>query len=98
MITRRLLILGAGVSVLADLLVERQHSSLEACPGYSASNVQNDGSKVTANLALAGIACNVYGEDLTDLRLEVEYQTGTLLHVSQQDATVDENFSGTVAC
>jgi alpha-glucosidase len=76
MFTKGLLVLGTALPAFAGPLAKRQSSSLDACPGYSASNVQNDGSRVTADLALAGEACNVYGEDLTDLRLEVEYQTG----------------------
>jgi len=76
MITKGLLVLGSAIPALAGALVERQSSSLASCPGYTASNVQDDGSKVTADLALAGTACNVYGDDLTDLKLEVEYQTG----------------------
>jgi hypothetical protein len=78
MITKGLLALGTAVPALAGSLVQRQSSSLEGCPGYTASNLQDDGSRVTADLSLAGAACNVYGEDLTDLKLEVEYQTGTL--------------------
>lgn len=66
-------LLGAA---LASDLTKRQSGSLDNCPGYTATNVQDEGGRVTANLALAGTACNVYGDDLTDLRLEVEYQTG----------------------
>ena len=76
MIAKGLLVLGSALPALAGSLAKRQTSSLDNCPGYSASNVQDSGSKVTATLALAGTACNVYGDDLTDLRLEVEYQTG----------------------
>jgi alpha-glucosidase len=76
MITKGLFALGAAVPALASSLVQRQSSSLEGCPGYTASNLQNDGSRVTADLTIAGTACNVYGDDLTDLKLEVEYQTG----------------------
>ena len=47
-----------------------------ACPGYAASNVQKTDSGLTADLKLAGAACNAYGDDLTDLKLTVEYQTG----------------------
>ena len=46
------------------------------CPGYRASNVVTTDSTVTADLTLRGTACNVYGTDLTDLQLVVEYQTG----------------------
>ncbi|OAL46330.1 alpha-glucosidase-like protein [Pyrenochaeta sp. DS3sAY3a] len=86
MLTKGLVVLGAALPAFATSVVKRQTSSLESCPGYTASNVQNTGSKVTANLALAGTACNVYGEDLTDLRLEVEYQTQDRLHVKIYDA------------
>lgn len=76
MFAKGLLVLGSAVPALTSSLVERQSSSLESCPGYTASNVQDNGSRVTADLALAGTACNVYGDDLTELKLEVEYQTG----------------------
>ena len=47
------------------------------CPGYKATNVQkNGGSIVSADLTLAGAACNVYGTDLDNLVLQVEYETG----------------------
>jgi len=72
------LVLGLALPTFSSVLVRRQTSSLANCPGYSASNVQDDGSRVTADLSLAGVACNVYGDDLTDLRLEVEYQTSEL--------------------
>lgn len=49
---------------------------LDSCPGYKASNFVSTGSTLTADLTLAGPACNVYGTDLTDLKLVVEYQTG----------------------
>lgn len=48
------------------------------CPGYKASNVQQTDSSVTADLTLAGTACNIYGKDLTDLKFLAEYQTGIL--------------------
>jgi alpha-glucosidase len=77
MLTTGLLVLGAALPALGGSLSTRQSSSLEACPGYTASNIKDDGSRVTADLSLAGTACDVYGKDLTDLKLEVEYQTGT---------------------
>jgi hypothetical protein len=48
------------------------------CPGYSASNVETTDGGMTADLTLAGDACNAYGKDLHDLKFMVEYQTGTL--------------------
>jgi alpha-glucosidase len=56
------------------------HSSskdLSDCPGYSASNVKYIHNGLTADLKLAGDACNVYGTDIEDLTLTVEYQAGT---------------------
>lgn len=49
---------------------------LSSCPGYTASDVTHTDSGLTASLTLAGDACNVYGYDLPDLTLSVEYQTG----------------------
>lgn len=46
------------------------------CPGYRASDVQTTANGLTANLQLAGEACNIYGTDLPNLTLTVEYQTG----------------------
>jgi alpha-glucosidase len=39
-----------------------------------------------ADLSLAGEACNVFGADLPDLKLEVEYQTSERLHVKIKDS------------
>ena len=52
--------------------------TVDECPGYKAVNVRKCGSTVTADLTLAGPACNVYGDDIPDLKLLVEYQTGKL--------------------
>lgn len=46
------------------------------CPGYRASNVQQSDQGLTATLQLAGDPCNVYGPDVHNLALTVEYQTG----------------------
>jgi alpha-glucosidase len=54
------------------------HAQSSSCPGYTASNVQATDSGLTAQLSLAGEACNTYGTDLQNLTLLVEYQTGTL--------------------
>lgn len=53
---------------------------LSACPGYKASNVKTTGSGITADLSLAGTACNAYSDDLDDLTLTVEYQSGRAIH------------------
>lgn len=51
-------------------------SQLDSCPGYKASNVKQLGQRLTADLDLAGDACNIYGTDLPNLKLLVEAQTG----------------------
>ena len=52
--------------------------SVSDCPGYQVSNYQTSGNSITADLTLAGTACNVYGNDITNLKLLVEYQSRSL--------------------
>jgi alpha-glucosidase len=54
-------------------------ASIDDCPGYTASNVVETDGKLTADLTLSGSACNLYGTDLTELKLLVEYQTSLYL-------------------
>lgn len=54
-------------------------SAVDSCPGYTATNVITQGPNLTANLILAGPACNAYGPDIEQLLLEVTYETGTTL-------------------
>jgi hypothetical protein len=66
-------------SLVGVLIPERRHSpphSKDGCPGYAASNIAFSFHGMTADLTLAGPTCNTYGDDLEDLKLEVEYQTG----------------------
>lgn len=51
------------------------------CPGYQASNVQRTQYGFTASLSLAGKACNVYGNDVDELTLTVQYQSSDRLSV-----------------
>ena len=72
-----LLFLAATASAAA--LVPRATSpgaALATCPGYKAPNVKETDTGLTAELSLAGDACDVYGTDLEDLILEVSYDTG----------------------
>lgn len=46
------------------------------CPGYKASNIEETDFGLTADFTLAGDACDIFGTDIEDLRLIVEYQTG----------------------
>ena len=67
-----LLLIGASAAVA-------QTADLDSCPGYNAQNVQTNGASITADLSLAGTACNVYGNDTQSLKLEVTYETGAFL-------------------
>lgn len=62
-------------------------ASIDRCPGYKASNVERSDGKITADLTLAGDECNVYGYDLKDLRLLVEYQSSKHNMISECDVT-----------
>lgn len=52
------------------------------CSGYRATRIDVDDSGLTAQLALLGDACNIYGTDVDRLNLTVEYQAKTRLHVN----------------
>jgi alpha-glucosidase len=45
------------------------------CPGYTASNVERSEHGFSASLTLAGDPCNVYGTDIEDLTLTVQFQS-----------------------
>lgn len=49
---------------------------LDACPGYDAVNIAASDGALTADLHLRGAKCNVFGQDVTTLRLQVTYETG----------------------
>lgn len=57
---------------LAATLTRR--AEVDSCPGYTASNVVEKDSTLTADLTLAGDACNAYSDDIKNLKLLVEYQ------------------------
>ncbi|KAK0099335.1 hypothetical protein ONS96_008563 [Cadophora gregata f. sp. sojae] len=82
------LVLASSVSGAAVSTSRRQAegATRESCPGYVASDVQQTGTGLTANLNLAGEACNVYGTDVPELKLIVNYDTESRLHVKIEDA------------
>ncbi|KAJ9298850.1 CAZyme family GH31 [Paecilomyces variotii] len=83
---RRITFLLPFLSWAAALAVNHTSLPLEQCPGYKAFNVKNSGNTLTVDLKLAGKPCNTYGIDIKDLKLKVEYQTDTRLHVLIYDA------------
>lgn len=74
--------LAASAAVEVAAVEERQVNAISTfaqlgnCPGYTASNVKQKGSSFTADLKLAGAACNGYGKDIESLTLTVTYETG----------------------
>lgn len=83
MVGSQLLALGLLAISFASAALPRQDaegtstsSSLATCPGYKASKVKTSSTGLTAELTLAGTACNVYGTDLKDLVLQVTYESG----------------------
>lgn len=69
-----------------DAEPELYTKDLSSCPGYVATKHWETKSGFYADLKLAGEACNLYGQDLHDLKLEVEYQTESRLHVKILDS------------
>jgi len=76
----------AGVEDLDGPGTDLYDKDLSTCPGYIATNQHETRSGFYADLSLAGEACNVFGTDLPDLKLEVEYQTSERLHVKIKDS------------
>lgn len=70
-----------GQNVLSNIYDPKAVNPQTVCPGYKASNMVNTSHGLTANLTLAGTACNVYGTDIENLRLTVEYQSEDRLHI-----------------
>ncbi|KAG8901775.1 hypothetical protein FRB99_005113 [Tulasnella sp. 403] len=80
------LLLAATTATASVILANRQAVTVDACPGYSAKNVTSGKGTLSADLTLAGTACNAYGPDLTDLKLTVTYENANRIHVKIVDA------------
>ncbi|KAF9265982.1 alpha-glucosidase [Marasmius fiardii PR-910] len=90
MLTRRWAKALSAFAAICGTFVQAEYvdpARLDSCPGYNAVNVttSNDGRTITADLVLAGTACNVFGEDLQRLRLQVEYQGDNRIHLKIDD-------------
>ena len=70
-----------GAPILPNILDPQAKNPQSMCPGYKASNVKRNAYGLTANLALAGKACNVYGDDVDSLQLSVQYQSADRVKV-----------------
>ncbi|KAF5391185.1 hypothetical protein D9757_003120 [Collybiopsis confluens] len=56
------------------------------CPGYSLHTLQESNTGLTAQLSLAGPACNAFGTDYQNLTIQVTYETDTRLRVRIADS------------
>lgn len=65
-----------SVRSLAGTAMALSARDITSCPGYTVTGLSHSANSITANLQLAGTACNVNGTDLNSLQLLVEYQTG----------------------
>lgn len=70
-----------GKNVLPNINDPEAVDPQTVCPGYKASDVRTTESGFTAYLDLAGAPCNVYGNDVEHLTLDVEFQADDRLHV-----------------
>jgi alpha-glucosidase len=68
-------------SVTPNVLDTTAPNAQNVCPGYKASNVKETSDGLIADLTLAGNECNVYGNDISELVLSVEYQSKERLSV-----------------
>lgn len=82
-----------GLPVLPNINDPQAANAQDVCPGYTASNVVRTPYGLTADLSLAGSACNVYGTDVEALNLTVEYQSSDRLHIEITPAYVDSSNS-----
>lgn len=73
-----------GQPVLPNIQDPQAVDVQTVCPGYTASNVQTSDTGLTANLDLAGPNCSVYGNDVQNLTLTVEYQDTGRLNIQIQ--------------
>jgi alpha-glucosidase len=73
--------LNLAPSVTPNIANPNAPDAQKLCPGYKAANVVNSDNTITADLSLAGLACNAYGNEIPDLVLEVQYQNAAQLNV-----------------
>ena len=73
--------INAAPSLIPNILDSTAPNAQEICLGYKVVNVATTDHGYTADLTLAGEPCNVYGNDIIDLSLVVEYQSRKRLSV-----------------
>ena len=78
-----------GANLIPNIDDPTAINAQSACPGYKASNVRHFDRGLTANLRMAGEACNAYGTDVDSLDLTVEYLAKNRLNVQITPSHVD---------
>lgn len=78
-----------GENLIANIDDPQAINAQQACPGYKASNVQQNSKGMTATLQLAGQPCNAYGTDVDSLDMTVEYLAQDRLNVQITPTHVD---------
>lgn len=73
-----------GQNILPNVKDPQAINVQDVCPGYKASGVTSTANGFTANLDIAGPACNVYGNDIANLTLSVEYQAADRVNIHIQ--------------
>jgi alpha-glucosidase len=73
-----------GQNILPNIKDPQAVNVQDVCPGYTASGVKETANGFTAYLDIAGPACNVYGNDIANLTLSVEYQASDRVNVQIQ--------------
>lgn len=83
-----------GANVLPNIQDPQAVDAQTVCPGYKASNVQQNSHGLSAVLMLAGTACNVYGTDIETLNLTVQYQSADRVSINISPMNIDaSNYS-----
>jgi alpha-glucosidase len=71
-----------GVDQIPNIYDPEAVNAQDICPGYKASDLEQNDRGLSATLTLAGAPCNAYGTDIEELDLKVEYQAKGRLAVS----------------
>jgi alpha-glucosidase len=71
-----------GAELIPNIQDPQAVNAQDVCPGYKASELEQNDRGLSATLTLAGEPCNAYGIDVEELDLTVEYQAKGRLAVS----------------
>ncbi|KAJ8522623.1 hypothetical protein ONZ45_g829 [Pleurotus djamor] len=74
-----------GLLILALSSRSNADPNLDDCPGYEARNIKTTASTLTVDLILRGGGCHIYGPDIQQLTLKVQYETENRIHLKISD-------------